>query len=500
MVQLKSTQISVLEAHWNSYTYSGTGAVASTALPGDFQSSTITQIPEGLASSSPARGIITTAPNNFVRIVYEDNNKPIISASGQQIYGRLTHSSGTYTVTYYELSSGVETSAVLPGAGSFDIKILFPEVLYFHEVPANSNLILGLNLDVASTGSSTLNASSGGSINLQEASNNRISFDFAGSGIAVKFDTSSIGISLGQDINPFSGGNDFEIFAQDGQPGFAGGNLYLRAGAAGLAGTNKPGDIYINLYEISSFADQSSSIILVDEVDDVFNINIKYDQSLEKYINFSSLGIANGRADDVGLRLSSAKELMFNVSGSDGYFQFNLNDLSSNGFLIKLGNNTRFQVLDEEILIGDGYAQTAIKLMTTDNYGIDLYTDGLSATNPSSGHIRLNTYNYLLVSKDDSGRETSLNRTVPQLNSSGSVTLTFDRHHILSDTATASALPAATIYDIGRCIAISNRTSGALAISRDGTDTIDGNTSFDIVAGSKAVFEVVASGDWAVWG
>lgn len=30
MVQLKSTQISVLEAHWNSYTYSGTGAEAST--------------------------------------------------------------------------------------------------------------------------------------------------------------------------------------------------------------------------------------------------------------------------------------------------------------------------------------------------------------------------------------------------------------------------------------------------------------------------------------
>ncbi len=499
MVQLKSTQISVLEAHWNSYVYSATSGDASSVLPGGFQGSTITQVPEGLASSSPVRGIITTAPNNFVRIVYEDNNGSIISAAGQQIYGRLTHSSGTYTVTYYELSSGTETATILPGAGSLDLKMLFPEVLYFYEVPANSNLILGANLDAINSISS-LNVASGGSINLQEDSNNRVSFDFAGSGIAVKFDTSSIGISLGQATNPFSAGNDFEIFAQDGQPGFAGGNLYLRAGAAGLADTNKPGDIYINLYEISSFAGQSSSIILTDEIDDAFNINVKQDQLLEKYINFSSLGVADGRADDVGLRLSSSKELIFNVSGADGYTQFNIDNLSSNGFLIKLSSNIKFKILDEEILIGDGYAQTAIKLMTTNDYGIDLYTGGSATSNPDIGHIRLNTDNYLLISRDDSGRETSLNRTIPQLNSSGAVTLTFDRHHILSSTATASALPEATIYDIGRCIAISNRTSGTLSISRDGADTIEGETSFDIVAGSKAVFEVIASGDWAVWG
>jgi hypothetical protein len=101
---------------------------------------------------------------------------------------------------------------------------------------------------------------------------------------------------------------------------------------------------------------------------------------------------------------------------------------------------------------------------------------------------------------DQEGASIALNRTRPELASSDAQTLTYDRHHVLSGTATASALPAATADDVGRCLAISNRTAGALTISRAGSDTIEGATSFDVEAGAKAVFEVVGSGDWAVWG
>jgi hypothetical protein len=374
MVQLKPTQISILEAHWNSYTYSAASGASFTNLPGGFQAATISQVPNGLASASPARGIITSAPNNLVRLNYADSNGSIISSGGNQIYGRLTYSAGTYIITYYQFSSGVESPATLPGAGSYNIKALFAEVLYLHEVPANSNLILGFNLDTAdSSTSSTLNAPSGGSINLQEASNNRISFDFAGSGIAVKFDTSSIGISIGQDIHPFTAGNDFEIFAQDGQPGFAGGNLYLRAGAAGLSNLNKPGNIIIDLYEISSFENKSSSILLRDELDDAFDISLKYSQSLEKYIDFKSFKISDGRPDNVGLRLDSGKELIFNANnGTDGYVAFNLSNSSSEGFKVNVGNSNKLLINSNDIIIGDGYTETRVQDIYFSNESISL--------------------------------------------------------------------------------------------------------------------------------
>lgn len=374
MVQLKPTQISILQAHWNSYSYSATAGTSFTNLPVGFQSATITQVPNGIAGSSPTRGIITSLPNNLVRLLYNDSNGSIISSSGNQIYGRLTYVAGTYTITYYQFSSGVETPTSLPGVGSYDIKTLFSEVLYLHEVPANSNLILGFNLDAAdSSTSSTLNAPSGGSINLQEASSNRISFDFASSGIAVKFDTASIGISIGQDIHPFTAGNDFEIFAQDGQPGFAGGNLYLRAGAAGLADINKPGDIIFDLYEISSFADKSSSLILRDEVDNIFDLSVKYDQSLEKYVHFSSLGISDGRPDDVGMRFNSNKELIFETeNGLDGYVSFRLNNLSNDGFNIKFNNSNKLSITSDEIIIGDGNTNSLIQDVKFINESINL--------------------------------------------------------------------------------------------------------------------------------
>lgn len=374
MVQLKPTQISILQAHWNVYNYSGTAAASSTSLPGGFEGSTISQVANGLASASPVRGIITTAPNNLVRLVYSDSNGSIVSSSGNQIYGRLTYSAGTYTVTYYQFSSGVESSASLPGAGSYGIKMLFSEVLYLYEVPSSSNLTLGFNLDTAdSSTSSTLNAPSGGSINLQEASNNRISFDFAGSGIAIKFDTSSIGVSIGQAIHPFTAGNNLEIFAQDGQPGFAGGSLYFRAGAAGVANSDQPGNIYFDLYEVSSYEDKSSSLILRDEDYNILDIAVKYNQAMDKYIDFKSLGTFDGRLTDAGLWLTSAKELIFNpANNSDGYVAFNLNNSSVDGFKVRFNNVDKFIVNSDSVIIGDGYTETQVQDVYFSNESINL--------------------------------------------------------------------------------------------------------------------------------
>lgn len=132
---------------------------------------------------------------------------------------------------------------------------------------------------------------------------------------------------------------------------------------------------------------------------------------------------------------------------------------------------------------------------------VKVYTSGNEATAAvGGGEIGLSATARYLYAIDEEGHSIALNRTRPVVASSGVQTLTYDRHHVLSGTATASALPAATADDVGRCVAISNRTAGTLTISRAGSDTIDGATSFALAAGAKVVFEVTAAGDWAAWG
>lgn len=139
MPQLRKEQFNVLSTQLTSYTYTVTAGDAETTLPVGFEMASITQVSGG-DPFVPTRGIITSSPNNYVTIK-SFNTGLSLSDSSDPVFGRLTYLAPNYKVTYYKLSSGAEVSAALPGVGTYDVTILFPEVMVFEEIPANSSVI-----------------------------------------------------------------------------------------------------------------------------------------------------------------------------------------------------------------------------------------------------------------------------------------------------------------------------------------------------------------------
>lgn len=73
-----------------------------------------------------AVGVPTTAPYNKVELRTSPGEDLIEEPGGRKVYGRVTESSGTWTLTYYyEDSSGIETAYSLP---SQDIRLYWREV------------------------------------------------------------------------------------------------------------------------------------------------------------------------------------------------------------------------------------------------------------------------------------------------------------------------------------------------------------------------------------
>lgn len=73
-----------------------------------------------------AVGVPTTAPYNIVELRTDPSGDQIEEPGGRKVYGRVTESSGTWTLTYYyEDSSGVETAYSLP---TQDIRLYWREV------------------------------------------------------------------------------------------------------------------------------------------------------------------------------------------------------------------------------------------------------------------------------------------------------------------------------------------------------------------------------------
>lgn len=60
--------------------------------------------------SNTQAGVITTAPYNKVYIRNNTTGKAFEDASQRQVYGRLTESSGVWTISFYVLITGVETA------------------------------------------------------------------------------------------------------------------------------------------------------------------------------------------------------------------------------------------------------------------------------------------------------------------------------------------------------------------------------------------------------
>ena len=72
-----------------------------------------------------AVGVYTTAPDNFVQLLADADETEIIDGGGQRVYGRLTESSGTWTLSFFTSEAGVETAHSL---SSQAVRIYFYEV------------------------------------------------------------------------------------------------------------------------------------------------------------------------------------------------------------------------------------------------------------------------------------------------------------------------------------------------------------------------------------
>jgi hypothetical protein len=73
-----------------------------------------------------ALGVITLAPDNKVMLFNNVNGESFEDAEGQKVFGRVTESAGTWTLTYYTNEAGVETSYSFGSA--VDIQLFFLEV------------------------------------------------------------------------------------------------------------------------------------------------------------------------------------------------------------------------------------------------------------------------------------------------------------------------------------------------------------------------------------
>lgn len=104
-------------AEYQSTTFNGAAGVDDTVT-----SSFSGKVSGGGAS---AAGVVTSAPNNRCEIRDSSTLKAIDDGAGNLVYGRITESSGTWTLSYYSNVSGVETAYSF---SSTNIKIYFPEV------------------------------------------------------------------------------------------------------------------------------------------------------------------------------------------------------------------------------------------------------------------------------------------------------------------------------------------------------------------------------------
>lgn len=105
MAKVKGKQINQLvgQAHWNTTGIavpSASSVVVTTAFTGKVSGGTNT-----------TAGVYTTAPNNKIFLRESATGKPLADVSNDvSVFGRLTESSGTWTLNFYSLIAGVETA------------------------------------------------------------------------------------------------------------------------------------------------------------------------------------------------------------------------------------------------------------------------------------------------------------------------------------------------------------------------------------------------------
>jgi hypothetical protein len=78
-------------------------------------------VPSQALGGSNAIGVIVTNPNNRCE-VYNATTKEKIAGAGSEVYGRVTESGGVYTLSFFTLSGGAETTHSFASAISIDFE------------------------------------------------------------------------------------------------------------------------------------------------------------------------------------------------------------------------------------------------------------------------------------------------------------------------------------------------------------------------------------------
>lgn len=90
-----------------------------------------TSVPLVVSPNDTTPGVITTGVNNRVEIWDATTKVKLIDGGGNEVYGRLTESGGTYTLSYYSIVAGTETAFTMDGRDidfSFSYRFTFDKL------------------------------------------------------------------------------------------------------------------------------------------------------------------------------------------------------------------------------------------------------------------------------------------------------------------------------------------------------------------------------------
>lgn len=98
-------------------------------------------VPLQVSSSDSTIGVIASGTSNRIEIADSDTKDKITDGDGNEVYGRLTHATGVYTLTYYSLVDGTETSYSFSSATNIDFE--FNYRFDFARLPTDFAIAIG---------------------------------------------------------------------------------------------------------------------------------------------------------------------------------------------------------------------------------------------------------------------------------------------------------------------------------------------------------------------
>jgi hypothetical protein len=132
-----------------SFVATGSSDDVTTAINTSISNESVSLVPSNGNESSI--GVLVTTPINKVQLISSSNKELIFDNDGNEIYGRLTESSGIYTLSYYSLQSGAEIVANINNTIDFFINYNFS----FKDFPFDNSVRVANEINTKSAPSET---------------------------------------------------------------------------------------------------------------------------------------------------------------------------------------------------------------------------------------------------------------------------------------------------------------------------------------------------------